>query len=380
MITINCALWRQSALYLLTFALGAAVTFIWFKLASSPLWPTVIAKSSAVAENTASANSWPEFLTVVVMAGLGAIVIALCVRLQTTEPEQRSSPPTSPPSPANATNHWTTAENAEQVEQVRDQVERQLAELVGYVSRYLDKTSDQAAVFAKANTTLAGAGTVEQVQEVINLLIANNANARKNADELRVRLVEAKTESANLEASLRKAETLATVDGLTNLPNRRRFQESLETLIAACHREHTPLCLVLADLDHFKSINDKHGHLAGDAVLKTFANVLSKGVRATDVAARYGGEEFALILPKTPLGSASVVAESLRRAIAETIWVGTSSKQRIGQVTASFGVAEIRDDETTEDLIDRADQKLYEAKRKGRNRVELDHTVTTSDA
>ena len=369
--------WRQSGLCFLTFVIGIAVAMAWQNVWHEAGISNGVPQVPAATAPAAPSEHWNIILTLIVMAALAAIVLAVGFRLAA---EQRSTSASS--TTASDSRHATLvatpiSAGPEDIEHVRDHVDRQLAELVGYVSRYLDTTSDQETVFSTAQTNLAGASTVEQVQEVIKLLIANNATARQNADELRARLVEAKSESAQLQASLHKAETLATVDGLTNLPNRRRFQDSLSEHVAACHREHTPLCLVMADLDHFKAVNDKHGHLAGDAVLKTFATLLSRGIRSTDVAARYGGEEFALILPKTPLGSASSVAESLRRTVVETNWIGANSKQRIGRVTASFGVAEIREDETVDELIDRADQKLYEAKRKGRNRVELDHTVGT---
>lgn len=383
MTSTNVGIWRHAAPCLLTFVIGIAITLAWQGLPSLLVLPESGPPPQIDRNSAPTSGAWMDLWALIAMAGLALIAIGASIRWATVKPANHNAEPVIldvarqrllEVSPV------ATELGPAEVEKVRDQVELQLAELVGYVSRYLDTTSDQAAVFATAQTSLAGAGTVEQVQEVIKLLIANNSTARKSADDLRARLVEAQTESAELQASLRKAEALATVDGLTNLPNRRRFQESLEEHVATCHREHTPLCLVLADLDHFKAINDKFGHPSGDAVLKAFARVLSNGVRSTDIAARYGGEEFALILPKTPLGSASVVAESLRRAVAETVWTGATPKQRIGRVTASFGVAEIREDESVESLIDRADQKLYEAKHKGRNRVVLDHTVPSQSS
>lgn len=372
------ASWRQSTLCLLTFVVGILATLTFQRLtpelfSNSPSTATeTIAAVSATASGHGSVALALIAVSIIASAILGA---GIWFASKKAAPLRKSASANSLATQEElvSTTDWTGTTQAD-VAYAREQVERQLAELVSYVSRYLDDTNDQAALFATAQSNLAGAGTVEQVQEVIKLLIANNATARKSADELRLRLVEAQSESAKLQLRLSKAEELATVDGLTNLPNRRRFQECLESLVLACHREHTPLSLVLADLDHFKGINDKHGHLSGDKVLKTFAQLLSNGVRSSDIAARYGGEEFAVILPKTPLGSASAVAESLRRAVAEATWSGSAPNQRIGRVTASFGVAEIREDETIESLIDRADQKLYEAKHKGRNRVERDHT------
>lgn len=369
----NDGLMRQSALCFLTFLVGIAAALSWPHIGS-----VLIGIGTApVAASIGTSVPWQLFATLggLTVASAAAIYVGFKLAAKRSTAAKTAAATAQRARAAMVAAAAPIAED--DVAEARAQVERQLAELVGYVSRYLDTTSEQDQVFATAQTNLANAGTVEQVQEVIKLLIANNTTARKNADELKARLTEAQTESAKLQASLSEAEALATMDGLTNLPNRRQFQASLEAAVAACHREHTPLCLVMSDLDHFKAINDKHGHLSGDAVLKSFAQILSKGVRSTDVAARYGGEEFALILPKTPLGNASVVAESLRRTVAELHWTGATPKQRIGRLTASFGVAEIREDETVEQLIDRADQKLYEAKRRGRNRVEIDHTDST---
>lgn len=375
------AFWRQSTLCLLMFIVGIVATLSWQNLPPElfSTSPDTAPDTVAVAAPATAASHGSVALQLIAMSVVTLALIGASIWFASKRPaaQQRSISESRITAQAEVAATYSTETTQADVAYAREQVERQLAELVGYVSRYLDDTNDQAALFATAQSNLAGAGTVEQVQEVIKLLIANNATARKNADELRLRLVEAKSESAKLQLRLSKAEELATLDGLTNLPNRRSFQDCLEKLVAACHREHTPLSLVMADLDHFKGINDKYGHLSGDKVLKAFAQILSNGVRSTDVAARYGGEEFAIILPKTPLGSASAVAESLRRAVMEATWSGSAPNQRIGRVTASFGVAEIQEDETIESLIDRADQKLYEAKHKGRNRVERDHTVAS---
>jgi diguanylate cyclase (GGDEF)-like protein len=157
----------------------------------------------------------------------------------------------------------------------------------------------------------------------------------------------------------------AVTDDLTDLSNRRRFMEALRQEVARSGRLDTPLALVLFDLDHFKLINDRCGHQAGDDVLRSAADVIRSRVRGTDLAARIGGEEFAIILPGTGLAGAMSLAENLRRDISEGVAVPDPDLT----LTASFGVAEHRPGDLAELLIGLADRALYRAKAEGRDRV-----------
>jgi len=158
----------------------------------------------------------------------------------------------------------------------------------------------------------------------------------------------------------------AVTDDLTDLANRRRFMDALRQEVARSARLETPLALVLFDLDHFKLINDRCGHQAGDDVLRSAADVIRERVRETDLAARIGGEEFAVILPGTRLAGAVSLAENLRRDIS----VGVELPDEALTLTASFGVAEHHPGEAAETLIGVADRALYRAKAEGRNRVQ----------
>ena len=157
----------------------------------------------------------------------------------------------------------------------------------------------------------------------------------------------------------------AVTDDLTDLANRRRFMDALRQEVARSARLETPLALVLFDLDHFKQINDRCGHQAGDDVLRSAADVIRGRVRETDLAARIGGEEFAVILPGTGLGGAVSLAENLRRDISEGVELPDDELT----LTASFGVAEHQSGEPAETLIGVADRALYRAKADGRDRV-----------
>ncbi len=156
-------------------------------------------------------------------------------------------------------------------------------------------------------------------------------------------------------------------DGLTQIHNKRYFLEALEREMARCSRFGRPLHLMMLDVDHFKKLNDTHGHLAGDMVLKDLAALIDKDVRIEETFARYGGEEFALIIPEVKRQKVVFRAEKIRKEVAEHDFI--SEGQRL-PVTISIGVAAMPDGcQSMAAFIKEADDRLYEAKKRGRNRV-----------
>jgi diguanylate cyclase (GGDEF)-like protein len=157
------------------------------------------------------------------------------------------------------------------------------------------------------------------------------------------------------------------VDGLTQIHNKRYLFEALDKELIRARRYERELSLIIFDIDFFKRINDQYGHLAGDHVLRELARVVQERIRRDEVFARYGGEEFVIVLPETGLGGARALAEDLRERVATHAFVFQA--ERI-PVTISIGCAQLsKDDRAATELIQRADEKLYEAKRGGRNRV-----------
>jgi diguanylate cyclase (GGDEF)-like protein len=157
------------------------------------------------------------------------------------------------------------------------------------------------------------------------------------------------------------------IDGLTQAHVKRYLLEALEKEVIRARRHQRELSFMMFDIDHFKKINDFHGHLAGDHVLKELARIVQGRIRRDEVFARYGGEEFAIILPETSLQGAHQLAEGLREKVESSKFVFQGEEIA---VTISIGVAQLGGDEKTgTDLIKDADAKLYEAKRGGRNRV-----------
>ncbi|HIV73180.1 MAG TPA: diguanylate cyclase [Candidatus Aquabacterium excrementipullorum] len=180
---------------------------------------------------------------------------------------------------------------------------------------------------------------------------------------LRNSLVRRKNE---LSEALERIQVLATRDELTGLVNRRHMIELIDQRIKLGARSGTPACIALIDLDHFKAVNDTHGHGVGDEVLRNFARAMKAGLRDTDVVARWGGEEFLILLNDSDMAAAALGIERARLEVARTAMSATVPKLH---VTFSCGLAPCEDSVPLEKLVDLADQRLYEAKAQGRNRT-----------
>ena len=163
------------------------------------------------------------------------------------------------------------------------------------------------------------------------------------------------------------AQERAMTDALTGLLNRYGLQHILTRELAEARRYNRPLSCLVIDLDHFKSVNDTHGHSVGDVALQQIATVLSDNVRGSDMVFRYGGEEFLVLLPETDLEGAVSLAEKIRQATAARSF---GDGERVFSLTLSGGAATLWDNESGNDMIARADMSLYDAKRQGRNRIE----------
>jgi diguanylate cyclase (GGDEF)-like protein len=203
--------------------------------------------------------------------------------------------------------------------------------------------------------------------QVIGSVLVNHS---RQADDIGPRVRESVTQAAPVLANLRNlaiAEVRAATDALTGLPNNRAVQDTLRRMVAQASRTVSPLSAVLLDLDHFKRVNDTHGHSRGDEVLAAVAATVRSSLRESDFVGRYGGEEFLILLPDTGKHEARTVAEKVRAAVDAIALANLELR-----VTASLGVATLPDDGGDADtLVRAADRALYSAKGRGRNRVEL---------
>jgi diguanylate cyclase (GGDEF)-like protein len=201
-------------------------------------------------------------------------------------------------------------------------------------------------------------GEIGHLTRVFNLM----------TDRLRRSRAEVMAANQALQTQNRLLETLAVTDSLTGLYNRKRLDDILAEQFARFRRNRRPFAVLMLDLDYFKSINDKHGHVAGDQVLADVAAILKQSIRSIDSAARYGGEEFVLVLVETPLDAAVDIAQRIR-SVVEHRPDGATAEQI--PITVSLGVAHSREEDAgPEQVLARADEALYRAKRNGRNRVE----------
>lgn len=220
---------------------------------------------------------------------------------------------------------------------------------------------------------LTGSGTeevaVQAIQEgAVGYLSKNNLSQEKLVDTIDAAL-DKWTRLQQARADKEELERLANFDLLTGLYNRQAILSKLRELINSAKRYKEDFSLSMLDIDHFKRVNDRYGHLTGDEVLEKIATLIRRNIRDTDVAGRYGGEEFIIILPQADLSSALVVNERIRSVIENA-----EMKDSVGNVfaiTVSLGLSSWEPGEDAHSLISRTDEALYKAKQNGRNRVEI---------
>lgn len=259
--------------------------------------------------------------------------------------------------------------DADQVASVGKMLGRELNNVLAVMRGDIANREAYARSLADAQVRLARLTEAEQVRVIVSLLVAENQRMRLASSDDRSRLDACAREISSLEANLRVAEEATLKDPLTGMGNRRLFDEAIERAVGESNARKTPLSLIMCDIDHFKRVNDTFGHSVGDEIIKALTRIIASSVRETDSVARYGGEEFVIILPGTDQRAATAIAERIRRQFGAKQFSIRQTSQKVGRVTASFGVVEHRWGDGVEMFVQRADAKLYEAKARGRDRV-----------
>ncbi|KKC38877.1 hypothetical protein WH87_07375 [Devosia epidermidihirudinis] len=220
-----------------------------------------------------------------------------------------------------------------------------------------------------ATDDLEQALSPESFRALASRLLNETRRMQDTNRALEQQLQSSRDDIAALQRDLDDARRESMLDPLTKIANRKSFDEGMDVAIADASRTGDPLCLMMLDIDHFKNFNDTYGHQTGDQVLRLVAMLLKSNIKGKDLAARYGGEELVAILPSTDVEGAVIVAENIRKAIQAKELLKRSTNEKLGRITASFGVAAFQPSDTPASLIERADRCLYAAKHAGRNRV-----------
>ena len=275
--------------------------------------------------------------------------------------------------------YLSPARLTDRIDNVGGQIVDEIEQVMSMIDVAVGSASQYTESLAHATLDLGSAKDRDGLRAIVETLVRATRDMEENNTRLENSLKASKQEISQLQVNLEAVRNESLTDPLTSLANRKYFDQALEKVMAQSVSSGEPMALLLTDIDHFKAFNDTFGHLTGDQVLRLVAIAVKQNVKGQDIAARYGGEEFAVILPNTPLRAALTVADHVRRAVMTKELMKRSTGEHLGRVTVSIGVAEMRKGETTQSLIERADNCLYAAKRCGRNRVmcETDPEVTS---
>lgn len=252
------------------------------------------------------------------------------------------------------------AENAQVIRSV-------LLDLASAIQRLDGATNQSTSNLSSVRDSVRGMKLPPDIADCQRLILSELDKVINTNHTLRRELDTAKSDLAEQHRQIASLQTAARVDGLTQVANRAYFDEYLAGAIRHFQRYNEPFSMMLVDIDHFKAINDTHGHQAGDRILKAMTRKMKAAIRGSDFVARYGGEEFAVVLIRADLPVSLQVAENVRDSIETTAFRLETTTLH---VTVSIGVAEVLAGDTSASIIGRADEALYKAKNSGRNQVQ----------
>ena len=252
----------------------------------------------------------------------------------------------------------------ENAQRILNDILRHAEEADHRASRYGESLDQQSA-------RLLDSAGVDVLRNVVSHLQADTRHMRSAVVDLQGNLAHSRHEIETLKRELEHARIEALTDPLTGALNRRGFEMQFSRVLAESESSGSAISLIMIDIDHFKKINDTHGHLFGDKVIRGVAEVLKANVKGKDAIARLGGEEFGVLLPETPLSGAQVLADKIRLMVERGRIRRHDGKDEVGGITISMGVAEFIPNEDTTAFLNRADQALYCSKENGRNRVSI---------
>lgn len=259
----------------------------------------------------------------------------------------------------------------EKMQMVQDESRRLLSAIVDMTTKAGDDVTNYGNFLGQSMHRIKDGSEISGIQLVVSSLF-KETNVMMDTNRKFEKQLQVTTEEMSLlRQELSEIRQQAALDPLTGVANRMTFDDSLKRAIDTAISEEKNLCLLMVDMDNFKRVNDQHGHLIGDKVLKFLSGTLKKMVKGKDLVARYGGDEFSIILEDTPESGAFTLAENIRKEIEKSKLKRTATGERLGNPTISIGLAAVQPGDDKDSLVDRADKALYEAKNSGRNRVKI---------
>ena len=258
-------------------------------------------------------------------------------------------------------------------EATMERISGEFQRLMSGVEESAAHTGSRAGLFGAQLTGLSAALASRDVQTLtprLSEVMVGTAEMRSSAEALQMKVATSQDEIGRLRGDLERARGEALLDPLTGILNRKGFDQKLQLLLDQPANQGTSHCLVMLDIDHFKNVNDTHGHVMGDRVIQAVGEILRASVTdSAHAAARYGGEEFAILLPQTPLEQCAQLAETVRARTKAMKLRNRSTQEVLMTVTISAGVAAMEEGDDAAALVGRADAALYESKKAGRDRV-----------
>jgi diguanylate cyclase (GGDEF)-like protein len=320
-----------------------------------------------VAPTPTKPTLWPAILsTTLALLALFAVVTFFLLRFRDARDERRLAPPPVPDTaPAG---DQPSQEEAEAVESGRRAVEELLQSLSALISGLVQTNTSYDSRMKDHQASVDEAMTMAGLEEIKRLLSREIEEMQSTSENYRRQLEHANATIREQQEILERFRIDAKMDFLTKIANRRAFQARLKEEFERTKRYKSVFTLIMIDIDHFKKVNDVHGHTAGDQILRLVAQVLEKETRFNDFVSRYGGEEFAVLLPESTIDQGRYVADKVRKAVENTSLLHENTKIK---VTVSAGVGQVKaTTDTPETFVGRVDAALYQAKASGRNRVE----------
>ncbi len=261
------------------------------------------------------------------------------------------------------------AKLSDQIRDTGDLLNRELAAVSVAIADAQKSSHVYGQTLASASRSLDQPQDMAKLKATVETLSGATQRVQDENRQLEARLAESSAEVSRLRDHLEQVRKDATTDGLTNIANRKSFDEQLEAACAEAHDLGESLCLAVLDIDHFKLFNDTYGHQTGDQVLRYVASVIGRNCPPPRFCARYGGEEFAIIFRGETAADAFAGLQNIRAEVSSRVLKRRATNEDLGQITLSAGMAVLRAGETPHGLVERADAALYASKRNGRDRV-----------